>query len=183
PKYQRLVVFVAGPLMNIVLALLLVWLVLWVYGMEEVPESHWMVSEVLENSPAEASGVAVEIVVLMLLYIDQSLRRHRAAAAEEGRSFGAEDLRAAIVDGALMRVRPIMMTAMVIIAGLLPIMIGSGTGSEVMRRIAAPMVGGMASATILTLLVLPALYSLWRQRQLGHGRLPSPDAPQAEESV
>ncbi len=115
------------------------------------------------------AGVAVEIGVLMLLYIDQSLRRHRAAAAEEGRRFGSEELRAAIVDGALMRVRPIMMTSMVIIAGLLPIMLGSGTGSEVMRRIAAPMVGGMVSATILTLLVLPALYLLWRKRQFRDG--------------
>ena len=120
------------------------------------------------------AGVAVEIGVLMLLYIDQSLRRHRAEAAAERRPFGAEELRVAIVDGALMRVRPIMMTSMVIIAGLLPIMLGSGTGSEVMRRIAAPMVGGMVSATILTLLVVPALYTLWRQRQLNRGQLDSP---------
>ena len=120
------------------------------------------------------AGVAVEIGVLMLLYIDQSLRRHRAEAAAERRPFGAEELRVAIVDGALMRVRPIMMTSMVIIAGLLPIMLGSGTGSEVMRRIAAPMVGGMVSATILTLLVVPALYTLWRRRQLNRGQLDSP---------
>ncbi len=69
-----------------------------------------------------------------------------------------------MTDGALLRVRPIMMTVSVIIAGLLPIMLGSGTGSEVMRRIAAPMVGGMLSATALTLLVLPAVYLLWKKR-------------------
>ena len=66
--------------------------------------------------------------------------------------------------GALLRVRPIMMTVAAIIAGLLPIMLGSGTGSEVMRRIAAPMVGGMVSATVLTLIVIPALFLLWRSR-------------------
>jgi Cu(I)/Ag(I) efflux system membrane protein CusA/SilA len=73
-------------------------------------------------------------------------------------------VRQAVIDGALLRVRPIMMTVAAIIAGLLPIMLGGGTGSEVMRRIAAPMVGGMVSATILTLIVIPALFLLWRGR-------------------
>jgi Cu(I)/Ag(I) efflux system membrane protein CusA/SilA len=68
----------------------------------------------------------------------------------------------AVIEGALLRVRPIMMTVAAIIAGLLPIMLGGGTGSEVMRRIAAPMVGGMVSATILTLIVIPALFLIWR---------------------
>ena len=77
-----------------------------------------------------------------------------------------QDLRQAIHDGAVLRVRPVMMTVAAIIAGLLPIMLGSGTGSEVMRRIAAPMVGGMVSATLLTLVVIPALFLLWRQRGL-----------------
>jgi len=95
------------------------------------------------------AGVAVEIGVVMLVYLNQAARDH-------------DDIRQAVVEGALMRVRPIIMTVAAIIAGLLPIMLGSGTGSEVMRRIAAPMVGGMASATILTLIVIPALFLLWR---------------------
>jgi len=77
-----------------------------------------------------------------------------------------DDVRGAIIDGALLRVRPIMMTVAAIIAGLLPIMLGGGTGSEVMRRIAAPMVGGMISATILTLIVIPALFLLRRSREI-----------------
>ena len=75
-----------------------------------------------------------------------------------------------MTEGALLRVRPIMMTVAVIIAGLLPIMLGSGTGSEVMRRIAAPMVGGMISATILTLLVIPAAFLIWQSVILGQPR-------------
>ena len=77
-----------------------------------------------------------------------------------------DDVRAAVIDGAVLRVRPIMMTVAAIIAGLLPIMLGGGTGSEVMRRIAAPMVGGMVSATILTLIVIPALFLFWRGKNL-----------------
>jgi len=79
------------------------------------------------------------------------------------------DLRAAVVEGALQRLRPKLMTVATIIAGLLPIMLGSGTGSEVMRRIAAPMVGGMVSSTVLTLLVIPAAFLLWRRRGLRRG--------------
>ena len=78
----------------------------------------------------------------------------------------SSDVQQAVIDGALLRVRPIMMTVAAIIAGLLPIMLGGGTGSEVMRRIAAPMVGGMLSATLLTLLVIPALFLIWRSREL-----------------
>ena len=74
-------------------------------------------------------------------------------------------MREAVIEGALLRVRPIMMTVAAIIAGLLPIMLGSGTGSEVMRRIAAPMVGGMVSATLLTLVVIPAAFMVWKRRQ------------------
>jgi len=77
-----------------------------------------------------------------------------------------EDVRQAVIDGAVLRVRPIMMTVAAIIAGLLPIMFGGGTGSEVMRRIAAPMIGGMITATILTLVVIPALFLLWREKRL-----------------
>jgi len=114
------------------------------------------------------AGVAVEIGVVMLVYLNQAIREHMRTAESEGRALTIEDVRQAVIDGALLRVRPIMMTVAAIIAGLLPIMLGGGTGSEVMRRIAAPMVGGMVSATILTLIVIPALFLLWR----GHGTLP-----------
>jgi len=112
------------------------------------------------------AGVAVEIGVLMIVYLNQAWDKVQADAQKEGRALNAADLTEAIIGGALMRVRPIMMTVAVIIAGLLPIMLGTGTGSEVMRRIAAPMVGGMISATILTLLVIPAAYMLWKSRQI-----------------
>jgi len=110
------------------------------------------------------AGVAVEIGVIMLVYLDQSIRQQISMAESEGRALTMENVRQAVIDGAVLRVRPIMMTVATIIAGLLPIMLGSGTGSEVMRRIAAPMVGGMVSATLLTLIVIPALFLLWRQR-------------------
>ena len=110
------------------------------------------------------AGVAVEIGVVMLAYLDQAFRRH----AETGR-VGIETVRRAVIDGALRRLRPIVMTVAATIGGLLPIMFGGGTGSEVMRRIAAPMVGGMVSATLLTLVVIPALYLLWRGHRSGLG--------------
>jgi copper/silver efflux system protein len=110
------------------------------------------------------AGVAVEISVLMIVYLNQALNKVVSDAREENRKLTEADMRSAVINGALMRVRPIMMTVAVIIAGLLPIMLGSGTGSEVMRRIAAPMVGGMVSATVLTLLVIPAAFLLWKRR-------------------
>jgi Cu(I)/Ag(I) efflux system membrane protein CusA/SilA len=113
------------------------------------------------------AGVAVEIGVVMLVYLNQAIRQHMATAEAEGRALTKDDVKEAVIDGALLRVRPIMMTVAAIIAGLLPIMLGGGTGSEVMRRIAAPMVGGMVSATILTLIVIPALFLFWRGRKLG----------------
>ncbi len=112
------------------------------------------------------AGVAVEIGVIMLVYLNQALKHHETEAREQSRSLTVEDVRQAVIDGAVMRVRPIMMTVTAIVAGLLPIMLGSGTGSEVMRRIAAPMVGGMASATILTLIVIPAVFLIWKQSGL-----------------
>jgi Cu(I)/Ag(I) efflux system membrane protein CusA/SilA len=112
------------------------------------------------------AGVAVEIGVMMLVYLNQAIRQQMATANIEGRALTMQDVRQAVIDGALLRVRPIMMTVAAIIAGLLPIMFGGGTGSEVMRRIAAPMVGGMISATILTLVVIPALFLLWRSTNL-----------------
>jgi Cu(I)/Ag(I) efflux system membrane protein CusA/SilA len=110
------------------------------------------------------AGVAVEIGVVMLVYLNQALRQHQDEAERSGVKITIEEVRSAVIDGALLRVRPIMMTVAAIIAGLLPIMLGSGTGSEVMRRIAAPMVGGMVSATVLTLVVIPAVFLLWKRQ-------------------
>jgi len=106
------------------------------------------------------AGVAVEIGVLMILYLDQSLS---AASARAGAALTPAELRQAVIDGALKRIRPILMTVSATIAGLLPIMLGTGTGSEVMRRIAAPMVGGMLSVTVLALAVVPVVYYLWKR--------------------
>lgn len=114
------------------------------------------------------SGVSVEIGVVMLVYLNQALRRIESQAAHDNRTIVREDIRGAVIEGALLRVRPIMMTVAAIIAGLLPIMLGEGTGSEVMRRIAAPMIGGMVSATVLTLVVLPAVFLIWKQRGIPH---------------
>jgi copper/silver efflux system protein len=96
----------------------------------------------------------------MLLYVNQAV----AARVDENRLRARDDLRDGIVEGAALRVRPIAMTVAVIIAGLLPIMYGSGTGSEVMQRIAAPMVGGMITAPLLSMFVIPAAYLLLRRR-------------------
>lgn len=105
------------------------------------------------------AGVAVEIGVLMLVYLNQAWQD----APEAHKKISNEDLQGLIIRGAGLRVRPIVMTAAATIAGLLPILSTSGTGSEVMSRLAAPMVGGMISAVILTLLVIPAIYYLWRK--------------------
>jgi Cu(I)/Ag(I) efflux system membrane protein CusA/SilA len=112
------------------------------------------------------AGVAVEIGVVMLVYLKQALKREKFKAEREQRPLAVGDLSSAVRNGALLRLRPIMMTVATIIAGLLPIMLGSGTGSEVMRRIAAPMVGGMISATVLTLALIPAVFLLWQRRRL-----------------
>jgi Cu(I)/Ag(I) efflux system membrane protein CusA/SilA len=110
------------------------------------------------------AGVAAETGVVMLLYLDRAYAERERAAHAEGRPVTRGELREAVYEGALLRVRPKMMTVSAIIAGLLPIMLGTGTGSEVMRRIAAPMVGGMASATVLTLVMIPAVFLLWKGR-------------------
>lgn len=112
------------------------------------------------------SGVAVEIGVIMLVYLNQALQQHQNEVDKAGTELTVDEVRSAVIDGALLRVRPIMMTVAAIIAGLLPIMLGGGTGSEVMRRIAAPMVGGMVSATVLTLVVIPAVFLLWKSMGL-----------------
>jgi len=106
------------------------------------------------------AGVAAETGVVMLIYLDHALEKSRSLAQAEGYELTLADLYAAIQEGAVERVRPKMMTVVAIMAGLLPIMWGTGTGSEVMRRIAAPMVGGMVSSTLLTLIVIPAIYAL-----------------------
>lgn len=112
------------------------------------------------------AGVAAETGVIMLIYLDHALDAVRAERAKEGRALTRADLDAAIMEGAVERVRPKMMTVVAIMAGLVPILWSTGTGSEVMRRIAAPMVGGMVSSTVLTLLVIPALYVLVKGRRL-----------------
>ncbi|WP_036985275.1 efflux RND transporter permease subunit, partial [Pseudoalteromonas sp. BSi20311] len=112
------------------------------------------------------AGVAVEIGVIMLVYLNQAYKAQVEAASQVGKSLSIEQLKHAILEGAGLRVRPVMMTVATIVIGLLPVLYGTGTGSEVMSRIAAPMVGGMFSAIVLTLLVLPAVYLLWRKRNL-----------------
>jgi Cu(I)/Ag(I) efflux system membrane protein CusA/SilA len=112
------------------------------------------------------AGVAAETGVVMVMYLEHAWAARRRRAAEEGRSPTRAELREAIVEGALLRLRPKLMTVITVIVGLLPIMWGSGTGSEVMRRIAAPMVGGMVTATVLTLVILPSLYLLVNRRGL-----------------
>ena len=112
------------------------------------------------------AGVAVELGVLMLVYLNQAYRRVSATVEQQQRALAKADITRAVLEGSGLRVRPIMMTAAAIIIGLVPIMFGGGTGSEVMQRIAGPMIGGMLSALVLTLLVIPAVYWLWRARSL-----------------
>ncbi len=112
------------------------------------------------------AGVAVEIGVIMLVYLNQALDKYQHQARQKGVELCIGDVRAAVIDGALLRVRPIMMTVITVILGLMPIMLTTGTGSEVMRRIAAPMIGGMVSATLLTLVVIPAVFLLWKSAGL-----------------
>ena len=122
------------------------------------------------------AGVAAETGVVMLIYLDHAWH----ARQEAGRRPTARDLYEAIVEGAVERVRPKMMTVTAIMAGLLPILWGSGTGASVMKRIAAPMVGGMISSTVLTLVVIPAVYSVWKERMIARtadDNLISPVAP------
>ncbi|MEO8139092.1 MAG: CusA/CzcA family heavy metal efflux RND transporter, partial [Gemmatimonadota bacterium] len=108
------------------------------------------------------AGVAAETGVVMLIYLDHAWAAQRAAG-----QLSLQGLYEAVLEGAVERVRPKMMTVTAIIAGLLPVLWGSGAGSSVMRRIAAPMIGGMVSSTVLTLIVIPAVYSLWKQWELG----------------
>jgi Cu(I)/Ag(I) efflux system membrane protein CusA/SilA len=111
------------------------------------------------------AGVAAETGVIMLIYLDEAYQRYRA----EGRLNGPADVAAAVVEGAVERLRPKAMTVITVIVGLMPILWSAGTGADVMKRIAAPMVGGMVSSTVLTLVVLPAIYLIWRRRGVGGG--------------
>ena len=115
------------------------------------------------------AGVAAETGVIMLIYLDHAWEAVKAKCLSDGRKPGVADLYEAVMEGAVERVRPKMMTVVAIMAGLLPIMWGTGTGSEVMSRIAAPMVGGMISSTVLTLAVIPAIYALVKQWRLKRG--------------
>jgi len=110
------------------------------------------------------AGVAAETGVIMLIYLNQAYREKKS----QGQMNSLKDLYDSIIIGAVERVRPKMMTVLTIMAGLLPILWGTGTGSEVMKRIAAPMLGGMISSTILTLIVIPVIYYLWKSYQLKH---------------
>jgi Cu(I)/Ag(I) efflux system membrane protein CusA/SilA len=110
------------------------------------------------------AGVSVEIGVIMLVYLNQA---YDALYRQNNGQLTREDLHTAIVNGAGMRVRPVMMTVATVIVGLIPIMYGDGTGSEIMQRVAAPMIGGMVSAVVLTLVLVPAVYYLWRKKQHG----------------
>jgi len=112
------------------------------------------------------AGVSVEIGVIMLVYLNQAYRKIVDECQRLEKPMTTEILADAVLNGAGMRVRPVMMTAAAIIAGLLPILLGTGTGSEVMSRIAAPMVGGMVSSVLLTLVVVPAVYFLWRKNSI-----------------
>ena len=118
------------------------------------------------------AGVAAETGVVMLIYLDHAFEAMKAKRAAEERPLTRDDLNAAIMEGAVERVRPKMMTVVAIMAGLLPIMWSHGTGSEVMQRIAVPMIGGMVSSTVLTLLVIPAIYTLVKARGLSRAASP-----------
>jgi len=113
------------------------------------------------------AGVAVEIGVIMLVYLNQAYQKLLEDSQQYNSKVTVETLKYAVLQGAGLRVRPVIMTTAATIIGLLPIVFGSGTGSEVMSRIAAPMVGGMLSAVILTLLVLPAVFYLWKKQSIG----------------
>jgi Cu(I)/Ag(I) efflux system membrane protein CusA/SilA len=121
------------------------------------------------------AGVAGETGVVMLIYLDNALKELKERRQREGKPFTSDDLHEAIMFGAVERVRPKMMTVAAIMAGLLPIMWTHGTGAEVMQRIAVPMIGGMVSSTVLTLVVIPVVYALIKgMRILLEGGVPSP---------
>jgi Cu(I)/Ag(I) efflux system membrane protein CusA/SilA len=123
------------------------------------------------------AGLAAETGVVMLVYLDEAIRRYRA----EGRLTSLDRLRNAMEEGSVMRVRPLLMTVFTTFFGLLPLMFSTGTGAQVMQRLATPMVGGLFSAALLTLVVLPAAYMLVQQSRL-QGQWQSADASGASSS-
>ena len=127
---------------------------LWVLGY------HWSVAVAIGF--IALAGVAAETGVVMLVFLDLAWKQRVAG----GNVPSLRDLYEAVIEGAVERVRPKVMTAAAIMAGLLPILWGTGAGASVMKRIAAPMVGGMITSTVLTLLVIPAVYSLWREAEV-----------------
>ena len=130
------------------------------------------------------AGVAAETGVVMLIYLDHAMTQLQARRAAEGVPFTRDDLYAAIMSGAVERVRPKMMTVCAIMAGLLPIMWSHGTGAEVMQRIAVPMIGGMVSSTLLTLIVIPAIYAAIKGAMLPSPKLaPSLRGPEVSKAA
>ena len=115
---------------------------------------------VMLSLPFALVGVAAKTGVLMLIYLNQAPAEIRGRREVEGRALTRSDLDGAVMEGAVERVRPKMMTVTAIMAGLLPILWSSGTGSEIMQRIAVPMIGGMVSSILLTLIVIPAIFAL-----------------------
>jgi Cu(I)/Ag(I) efflux system membrane protein CusA/SilA len=122
------------------------------------------------------AGVAAETGVVMIVYLDEVYERR----LKEGKMTTAKDLYDAIIEGAVMRVRPKIMTVTAIMAGLLPIMWSRATGADLMKRIAAPMVGGMVTSTILTLIVIPVIYEMWRGWQMRHAHQKEPGSVEQE---
>lgn len=112
------------------------------------------------------AGVAVETAIVMLLYLNLAWEKRRSLAQSETRKLTKDDIEEAVFEGAVLRVRPKVMTVATIFAALIPIMYGTGTGSEIMQRIAAPMIGGMVTATLLTLFVIPSIFVIWKRLAL-----------------
>ncbi len=145
-----------------------IWLMFWM---------HFNMSVAVAVGFIALAGVAAETGVIMLIYLDHALAEQRERCRAEGRALTQADLRRAIMEGAVERVRPKMMTVTAIMAGLLPILWSTGTGSELMQRIAVPMVGGMVSSTVLTLLVIPAIFGVvkgWSLSRTGVAASPAP---------
>jgi Cu(I)/Ag(I) efflux system membrane protein CusA/SilA len=129
------------------------------------------------------AGVAAETGVVMLIYLDHALAGMKAKRSAEGRHLTRQDLHKAVMEGAVERVRPKMMTVVAIMAGLLPIMWSTGAGSEIMQRIAVPMIGGMISSTLLTLVVIPAIFGLIQGFRLPAGDSDMPQPPVRREET
>ena len=113
-----------------------------------------------DGGPFALAGVAAETGIIMLIYLDEAF----AARAKAGGLHTVDDIDAAVAHGAVERVRPKLMTVTAIMAGLIPILWSQSVGADVIKRVAAPMVGGMVTSTLLTLLVIPAIYSLWKEQ-------------------